>query len=468
MLQSSAYRLAIMGLILSSLFVCSACGASTNGATAGRGGRRLTGPAGATDAARHLTDLSAPQSPADPPQVIAMQPDLPPGDGPLVATPVQTPPDTGSQFQAGRSLNLPPGFQASVYAVTGGGPRFMAISPDGTIFVTLMERGQVVELVPSADGLSAQPHVVLNGLKQPHGIAFFGGYLHVGETNQIARFPYSDGQVQESAKAVIVPDLPTGGHSTRTVDFGPDGLMYVSIGSSCNVCIEQDQRHAAVSVYNSDGTGGRIYASGLRNAVGLAWQPGTGDLWATVNGRDEIGADMGLSGAAATIVTDNLPPDYVTKLSDGANYGWPRCYGNHELDPKYGDAAFCAGSVAPSIEIQAHSAPLGLGFYTGSSFPATYQGDLFVSLHGSWDRSLKTGYKVVRVKFPGGQPVGVEDFATGWLTGNQAWGRPVDLVTGSDGALYISDDAGVIYRIAYTIAGSYAGKNGLVTAQSGG
>lgn len=392
---------------------------------------------------------SPPQQPSDPPLVVAMEPELPPLAGPLVATPVQVSAALGGRFAADRALNLPAGFQASVYAAPGGGPRFMALSPDGHLFVTLMGRGQVVELVDDGSG-TASAQTVLDGLNQPHGIAFDSGFLYVGETNQLVRFPYVDGRVQTDAKAVIVPNLPTGGHATRTVNFGPDGTLYVAVGSSCNVCIESNPLRAAITAYAPDGSGQQTFAAGLRNAVGFVFQPGTGDMWATVNGRDNIGQDLGLSGDEATRTTDNLPPDYVTRVTAGGNYGWPRCYGDHQLDPKFGDAAFCAATLAPSVELQAHSAPLGLGFYTGGSFPADYQGDLFVALHGSWNRSTKTGYKVVRVKFEHGQPVRVEDFATGWLDGAGAWGRPVDAITGPDGALYLSDDSGgVIYRITY-------------------
>jgi len=405
-----------------------------------------------TASARRLNAqlVSPPQQPAEGPLLDATQPDLPPQAAPLAPVPVETSGDVAASFSQPRTVNLPPGFRASVYAVTGGSIRFMAYSPDGYLFATLMDKGQVVRPVEDGGSVLAHASVVVDGLNQPHGIAFSGGYLYIGETNQIVRFPYSNGQVQPAAKEVVVPNLPTGGHSTRTVEFGPDGLMYVAVGSSCNVCIEQDPLRAAITVFNPDGSGRRTYAAGLRNAVGVTWNPATGDAWATMNGRDQVGADMGLTGAEATEATDNLPPDYVTRLTDGGNYGWPRCYGDHQLDPRFGDAGFCQGTLAPSVLIQAHSAPLGLGFYTGSSFPAGYQGDLFVALHGSWNRSTPTGYKVVRVKFQDGSPVGVEDFVTGWLAGGRAWGRPVDVLTSPDGSLLISDDmAGAIYRISY-------------------
>jgi glucose/arabinose dehydrogenase len=237
-----------------------------------------------------------------------------------------------------------------------------------------------------------------------------------------------------------VPGLPAGGgHWTRTVVFGPDGALYVSVGSSCNVCRESDKRRAAVLRYNADGSGERIFASGLRNAVGLAFQPGTGALWAIVNERDWRG--------------DDVPPEMITEVRDGAFYGWPDCLtvgGKPIPDDRFEKGARCDRVTPPTVEIQAHSAPIGLTFYTGTQFPAEYRGSLFVAYRGSWNRTVPTGYKVVRVRFRDGKPAGVEDFATGWLEGRSAYGRPVDLIVGRDGALYLSDDgAGRIYRISH-------------------
>lgn len=446
-MRHSFARLRLAGALLPPLLVFAACGS--------RGAVRHAGTATPVPrqslAARQAgLNPSPPQQPADPPLVVATQPDLPPSDAPLVATPVQVPSALSGSFPAGQMLNLPAGFAASVYALPGGGPRFMALSPDNRVFVALMARGQVAELVDDGSGSFASAQTVLDGLNAPSSLAFFGGYLYVGETNAIVRYPFQDGAVDAGQKQVVVPNLPTGGHATRTIGFGPDGLMYVAVGSSCNVCIEQNPLRAAITVYQADGSDGRTYAAGLRNAVGFTWQPGTGDLWATVNGRDNIGQDMGLSGAAATQTTDNLPSDYVTRISDGGNYGWPRCYDDHQPDPKFGDAGFCATTLAPSVEIQAHSAPLGLAFYTGAAFPQPYQGDLFVALHGSWNRSVPTGYKLVRVHFENGQPAAVYDFVTGFLAGGQAWFRPVGLLMLPDGSLLVSDDqGGAILRIAY-------------------
>ena len=237
---------------------------------------------------------------------------------------------------------------------------------------------------------------------------------------------------------VIVDDLPSGGHNTRTVLFSPDwSTLYVSVGSSCNVCEEEDSRRAAILRYDPDGSRASIYASGLRNAVGITIRPGTDELWATVNGRDMLG--------------DDLPPETVYRVREGEDYGWPRCHSGRIVDPEFGGPDACQGVPLPMMEMQAHSAPLGLAFYTGQAFPEQYRGDLFVAFHGSWNRRVPTGYKVVRIPMQDGTPGAAQDFAAGWLTEEgSVWGRPVDVITGPDGGLYISDDSGgVIYRVYY-------------------
>ena len=207
-----------------------------------------------------------------------------------------------------------------------------------------------------------------------------------------------------------MPDLPKGGgHWTRTIAFGPDGKLYVSVGSSCNVCEETDQRRAAILQFNPDGTGGRIFARGIRNAVGIAFHPQTGDLWATNNGRDWLG--------------DEFPPETILIVKDGAHHGWPYCNGARIPDPTSGDP-FLPDHGQPALEIQAHSAPLGLTFYAGEAFPQAYRGSVFAALHGSWNRSVPTGYKVIHIPVRDGKPGPPEDFATGWLRAGGAWGAP--------------------------------------------
>ncbi len=337
------------------------------------------------------------------------------------------------------TIRLPPGFRIDTFASGLGGPRFMAVSPSGDLFVSIPARGQVVVLPDrDGDGRADRTGVYADGLTRPHGLAFFRGYLYVAETGGVVRFAYRPGDLTGGKPEVVVRDLPSGGgHWTRTVAFGPDGKMYVSVGSSCNVCEEKDPRRAAILQFNPDGTGGRIFARGIRNAVGITFHPRTSELWATNNGRDWLG--------------DDFPPDTILVVKDGAHHGWPHCNGQRVPDPDYGRPDFCKTTALPTVEIQAHSATLGLTFYAGSMFPPDYRGDLFVGLHGSWNRSAPTGYKVIRIPMRDGRPGAPQDFAVGWLQGGQASGRPVDVITGKDGALYVSDDrAGVIHRISYS------------------
>ena len=342
--------------------------------------------------------------------------------------------------QGGPKLKVPPGFAIDVFADKVGSVRFMAIDPAGTLLVSEPSAGRVLAL-PDKNGRGKADSVqtVVTGLDQPHGLAFHEGALYVAETSRVQRFAY-DPATMKAAQPTLLTRLPSGGgHWTRTVVFGPDGLMYVSVGSSCNVCRESDKRRAAVLRFNADGSGETIFASGLRNAVGLAFHPTTGVLWATVNERDWRG--------------DDVPPDYVTELREGTVHGWPDCMtvrGRVITDTSFAKGATCDKVTPPTVEIQAHSAPIGLAFYTGTQFPEEYRGSLFVAYRGSWNRSLPTGYKIVRLRLRDGQPPAVEDFATGWLEGTSAWGRPVDLVVGRDGALYLSDQgAGRIYRITH-------------------
>lgn len=334
-------------------------------------------------------------------------------------------------------INLPGGFKIEEYAGGMDNPRFMAMSPDGVLFVADMGGGAVIALPDkNGDGRSDSVNKFATGLKRPNSIAFHDGYLYVGETDQVVRFKYEGADKSPGEKEILIPGLPTKGHFTKTLGFGPDKKMYLSMGSTCNVCIEEDKRRATIMRFNPDGTGFEIYATGLRNSVGLTWHGATGELWATDNGRDWLG--------------DNLPPDEVNIVREGKDYGWPYCYGDKIPDPDYDDPKKCVDTIAPAVELQAHSAPLGLTFYEGAMFPDDYKGDLFIAYHGSWNRTVPTGYKVVRVSMKDGKPVEVRDFASGWLKGGKRTGRPVDVLVGGEGELYISDDfTGSIYRVTY-------------------
>jgi glucose/arabinose dehydrogenase len=361
--------------------------------------------------------------------------------------------DVAPQFRLGRltqprTLTLPTGFRANVFAAGMNGTRFMALGPDGTLFATGLSGGQVYALPDgNRDGVADAVRVWAEGLRQPHGIAFRDGYLYVGETHRVVRFRVGPDGARQGEAEPVVPELPTGGgHRTRTVGFGPDGKLVVAVGSSCNVCVEDDPRRAALSVYEADGSAGRVLMRGLRNAVGFVWRPGTAELFATNNGRDQIG--------------DDVPFETVYRVRDGGDAGWPHCYpapGGPLPDPQFSRPDGCGAFDPPASTFQAHSAPLGLRFYDGTAFPQALRGDLFVALHGSWNRTTPVGYKLIRIPMAGGNPGPAEDFATGWMAdeGNRGsvWGRPVDVLVAPDGALLVSDDdGGAVYRIAYTAA----------------
>ncbi len=337
------------------------------------------------------------------------------------------------------NVQLPPGFRATIFASGLNAPRFMTYGPDGTLYVAEMGANRVVALADANhDGVAESAVIVANNLIAPSSMTFASdGSLYVGETTRITRLELDPTTHRAIKRNVVIDSLPSGHHTTRTVLFGPDGKLYVSIGSSCDVCIEKDERRATVMVYGADGKNGRVFARGLRNAVGLAIHPLTGELWATNNESDVLG--------------DNVPPDTVYIVRDGMDAGWPRCHTGRIVDPGFGAPGACDGVARPVVELQAHSAPLGLAFYTGAQFPPEYRNGLFIAFHGSIYRSVPTGYKVVFVPLDGDKPAGsVKDFATGWLKGSQALDRPVGLAVAPDGSLVVSDDkGGVIYRIMY-------------------
>jgi glucose/arabinose dehydrogenase len=338
-------------------------------------------------------------------------------------------------------LKVPPGFQVAVFAEAPHA-RMLAFSPNGVLLVTDTEEGKVLAFPdPQHSGRPERVVTVLEDLNAPHGIAIHNGKLYIAEINAVRRYDWDESRLS-AGNGQKIADLPSsgGGHSTRTLLFF-NNKLYVATGSSCNVCVEKDTRRAAVMEMNEDGSGQHVFAYGLRNAVGLAVNPKTNTIWSTDNGRDWLG--------------DNLPPEEVNDLGSGGNFGWPYCYGNRIPDRSQSKDYDCTKTIAPKVEMQAHSAPLNLTFYQGNMFPAEYRNNLFVTFHGSWNRSVPSGYKVVRIKVddsdqPQGPP---EDFLTGFIrpgeTEKGLWmGRPVGLAVGPDGALYVSDDsAGVVYRI---------------------
>ncbi len=338
------------------------------------------------------------------------------------------------QQRSDDALRVPPGFKISVFADRLQSVRYLTLGPGNAVYASQPGSGLIVKLIDSNhDGVADSILTVVSGLKGPFGIAFRGDTMYVAEETTIKRFDPGG-----KDPVTIVRNIPGGGHSTRTIVFGPDGKLYLAAGSSCNICDESDSMRAAVTQFNADGSGGRIFAKGLRNSVGMAFNPKTRELWSGNNDRDNLG--------------DDLPPEHVNIIKDGLDYGWPRCYLPGKPNPEYGSAD-CSRIEPPAITIQAHSAPLGLAFYTGSQFPRDYRGDAFVTLHGSWNRSVPTGAKVVRIQVDssGRRAVGVEDFIVGWQRPDGTrWGRPVGLLVLPDGSLLVSDDmGGKIWRVTY-------------------
>jgi len=333
------------------------------------------------------------------------------------------------------TLVTPAGLHVTLYATGLPSARFMALGPRGDVFVGSWSAGTVSVLLNRSGGTRATRVVtLLSRLTVPHSVAYHDGRLYVAEEGRVTSYSYDPTAVRLGDARTVVSGLPTGGrHVTRTIAFGPDGGLYVSVGSSCNECVDAPTR-AVIMRYWADGTGGQVYARGLRNAVGLAWQPGTGRLWAADNGEDRLG--------------DNIPPDEVDIIRQGGNYGWPYCYDDGRGDPTVASAAgYCAGTIGPTVALPAHSAPLGAAFYTGTLLPASYRGGLMVAYHGSAYRSQLTGYKVVYIPVSGARASQPRDLVTGWIT--TVWGRPVGVLVAADGSLLISDDvAGVVYRVA--------------------
>ena len=347
----------------------------------------------------------------------------------------------------------PAGFTVHLFASGLNGPRKMVTAPNGDIFVAEGTGGRIsVFRGIKADGSHAQMETFASGLNRPFGLAFYPSganpqYLYVGNTNSVVRFGYQSGDLKaRAAPEVMVPSLPPGGnHWTRDVVFSRDGSkMFVAVGSASNIGEdEREVRRSNILEFTPDGKDEKVHAYGIRNPVGLAIHPQTGDLWTSVNERDALG--------------DNLVPDYITRVTPGGFYGWPWFYIGANPEPRLaGRRADLRDKVlVPDVLLQAHSASMAITFYTGTQFPAEYRGDIFAAEHGSWNRSKRTGYKVIRVPAPGGIPTGeYVDFLTGFLTeGGDVWGLPVGVTVAGDGSLLVSDDGAAshsIWRVSYT------------------
>lgn len=346
-----------------------------------------------------------------------------------------------SEEQMGR-LRVPPGFGVTAFAEGIPNARMLRFTESGDLLVSAPREGKVflLEKDGNGDGRADGSRVLLDELDLPHGLALRDGWLYVAETGAIRRVRFDSAARKTSGPIEpVVEGIPPGGrHWTRTIDFGPDDGLYLSVGSSCNACIEDDPRRAALTRYDADGTNERVYATGLRNSVGFAWQPGTNALWANDNNRDLLG--------------DDFPPGELNEITEGGFYGWPFANGDRIPDPDFltGYEREIAASTAPAHDFAAHAAALGITFYDGRVFPERYRGAAFVALHGSWNRSRKIGYEVVAVLFSEQGLLREESFLAGFLHDDEVIGRPVDVAVGPDGALYVSDDfTGTVYRVAY-------------------
>lgn len=370
----------------------------------------------------------------------------------------------------GHTLTVPAGFAVNVFADGLQMPRMMALAPNGDVFLSEPVRGQgAITILRDAnhDGVAETRETFATGLNRPFGLAFHGDALYVGNNDSVVKFGYRAGQTRATGPPGKIVDLPPSdaaldqdtanrlkidisqtrgyNHWTRNVIFSPHGTrLYVTVGSATNATPESDERRAAINEYRADGSGHRVFASGLRNPVGLAYFPGTDTLWTAVNERDQLG--------------DDLVPDFMTSVKAGAFFGWPYSYLGANLDPTVTPQRpdLVARAVAPDVRLPAHSAALGLRFYTGRQFPADYRNNAFVALHGSINRSKLSGYAVMRVRFRDGKPTGEpEPFLTGFTARDddekEAWGRPVDVLVLPDGSLLVSDDGGNrVWRVSYT------------------
>jgi glucose/arabinose dehydrogenase len=339
-------------------------------------------------------------------------------------------------------IQLPPGFSIALWARVDN-PREMTLGrvdgSGGTLFVGSSRAGKVHAV--RFDGALQVKDVttVASGLQIPMGVAYQDGSLYVSAVSRILRFDDIERRLDRPPAPVVVTDkLATETHhGGKFLAFGPDGKLYVPTGAPCNICEPDPRRYAQIARMNPDGSGFEVFAQGIRNSVGVDWDPRTHELWFTDNGRDLLG--------------DDAPPDELNHAPRaGLNFGYPYCHGGDLADPEFGARRRCDEFTPPARKLGPHVASLGMRFYTGTQFPAQYQGQIFIAEHGSWNRSRKIGYRISVVRLQGNQAVGYETFASGWLQGESVWGRPADLLVLPDGSLLVADDyAGAIYRISY-------------------
>ncbi len=338
------------------------------------------------------------------------------------------------------TIKLPPGFSISIYARDVPDARSMTLSPNGTLFVGTRQAGKVYAIRGrDHDHVADTVTTIAQGLQMPNGVAFHNGALYVAEVSRILRYDNIEEHLTAPPQPVVITDIypRETHHGWKFIRLGPDGLLYVPVGAPCNVCQRSDARYASITRLKLDGTGFEIVAQGVRNTVGFDWHPETKELWFTDNGRDLLG--------------DDVPPDELNHApKPGLHFGFPYCHGKDIPDPEFGTKRPCSDFAPPVLALGPHVAALGMRFYTGAMFPPAYHNQIFIAQHGSWNRSKKIGYRVMRVQLKGDQVTEYTPFAEGWLQGEKAWGRPVDVQVMPDGALLVSDDyAGTIYLISY-------------------
>lgn len=350
--------------------------------------------------------------------------------------------NTPDEQQLTERISLPQGFHFTVFAEELPGARMLEVTDYGDILVSLPNAGTIVLLMrdENGDGKADGRVELISDLTRPHGVDTHQGWLYIAEADAIGKIGFNS--IDRTTSGVyerIVTGLPLGGnHWSRTVKIGPDARMYVSVGSSCNVCIENDPRRAAILRFGLDGSGSEIFASGLRNTVGFDWRPDTGLLYGVDNGRDLLG--------------DDFPPCELNVIERGGFYGWPYANGNRIPDPDLGEGRELEirDSVAPVHGFAAHTAPLGMTFLRNGQLPENYRQALLVALHGSWNRSERQGYEVVSLHFQEDGGILERKFATGFEIDDDVIGRPVDVAEGIDGEIYISDDyTGMVYRVVH-------------------
>jgi glucose/arabinose dehydrogenase len=338
-------------------------------------------------------------------------------------------------------IRLPAGFKIEVYAEVDNA-RSLTLGDNGTVFVGT-RTDKVYALVDSnRDGKADKVITLAQGLNAPNGVAFREGSLYVAEINRILRFDDIEANLAKSPKPVVVFDkLPRESHhGWKFIAFGPDGWLYVPVGAPCNICEANPDVYAAIHRMKPDGSQFQVFARGIRNTVGFDWDPRTQELWFNDHGRDMMGDDM-----------PSCELNHASKA--GLHFGFPYCHQGDTPDPEYGGKRKCSEFAPPALKQGGHVAPDGLRFYTGKMFPPEYRNAIFIAQHGSWNRSKKSGYRVMMVTLnPDGETVEkYEEFATGWMENERAWGRPVDVLVMPDGALLVSDDtAGAVYRISYS------------------